>query len=180
MVKDNEKEEVMEFLSSMLNIEYSDMTLGDKSYHIPYEELPNKYLDYTIKQFLFFYRLDCLLENNLITEEIKNQLLDLYNYYMELDSKYSQYCMDEHQARRDLDDIERRREPSKEEMEEIERRRKEANEQRDIIYKKMKEVEQIFNNYHLLDKIDLGKILEITTVVDNPNLDLKKEINNIR
>ena len=36
---DKEKEEVMEFLSSMLNIEYSDMTLGYKSYHIPFEEL---------------------------------------------------------------------------------------------------------------------------------------------
>ena len=86
MIKDHEKEIVMEFLSFMLNSEYEYQTLKYKEYHIPYTDIPSKYKNYRISSFIFYYRLDCLFEKGLIVENTKVKLNKLYSYYLDLNN----------------------------------------------------------------------------------------------
>ena len=108
MIKDQEKENVMEFISSVLNTEYEYQTLKYKAYHIPYIDIPNKYKNYRISTFIFYYQLDCLFENGLIDENTKAKLNELYSYYLELDNKLRDYVTMENDAYRRKEALEER------------------------------------------------------------------------
>lgn len=181
MIKDQEKEYVMRFLSDMLNSEYDLETVDYKAYHVPYTDIPRKYGRYKIKTFFFFYRLDCLYEKGLITESIKNQLLELYNYYKELDNQLESYVMKANNIRRDIEDMEYKGiKISEEKLRSLKNEIEVEENSAHTIIKKMKEVEEIFNNYHLLEEINLGQLIENSVRVDDENYDLNGEIEKIR
>ena len=180
MIKDQEKENVMEFLSSVLNTEYEYQTLKSKAYHIPYIDIPSKYKNYRISTFIFYYQLDCLFENGLIDEDTKVKLNELYSYYLELDNKLRDYVIMENDAYRRKETLEEKNLGHNEE--ELELLKKELNEikyEMNIIFLKQKEIAKIFANYHLLEEINLGQLIENSVHVDDKNYDLNSEIEKI-
>ena len=180
MVKDQEKEKVMEFLSSMLNSEYEHQTLKYKAYHIPYIDIPSKYKKYRISTFIFYYQLDCLFEKGLIDENTKTKLNELYNYYLELDNKLADYSIMDNDAYRRKEILEERNvEDNKEELELLEKELSEIKNKMRIIFLKQEEITKIFANYHLLEEINLGQLIENSARVDDKNYDLNSEIEKI-
>ena len=180
MVKDQEKENVMKFLSSMLNSEYEYQTLKYKAYHIPYIDIPSKYKNYMISTFIFYYQLDCLFEKGLIDENTKAKLNELYSYYLELDNKLSDYGIMDNDAYRRKEILEKRNlGDNKEELELLEKEHSEIENKMHIIFLKQEEITKIFANYHLLEEIDLGQLIENSVCVDDVNYDLDSEIKKI-
>ncbi len=180
MVKDQEKENVMEILSTMINSEYEYQTLKYKAYHIPYADIPSKYKNYRISTFIFYYQLDCLLEKGLIDENTKNKLNELYSYYLELDNKLADYCITDNDAYRRKEILEKRNVgDNKEELELLEKELSEIKNKMHIIFLKQEEITKIFANYHLLEEINLGQLIENSVCVDDVNYDLDSEIEKI-
>lgn len=180
MIKDQEKEIVMEFLSFMLNSEYEYQTLKYKAYHIPYTDIPSKYKNYRISSFIFYYRLDCLFEKELIDENTKAKLNELYSDYLELDNKLADYGIMENDAYRRIENLEKRNVGyNKEELVLLRKELNEIKNKMDIIFLKKEEIAKIFDNYHLLEEINLGQLIENSVCVDDENYDLNSEIEKI-
>lgn len=179
MIKDQDKEYVMEFLSNMLNNEYDLETVDYKAYHVPYAEIPRQYGEYKITSFFFFYRLDCLYEKGLITLSVKNKLLELYQYYSELDEEYGDYAMKANNIRRDIDDMEYKGTLTETKLKELKGKIKKEEHKTLTICNKMKEVKKIFDNYHLFDKINLSELIGNSVRVDK-NIDLDEKISKVR
>lgn len=174
MIKDKNKEKVLDFVSSMLNITYETQTVGSMAYHIPLiEPLPEKYNDYKIMDVIFYYRLDCLFEKGLITEATKNRLLKLFDYYKLLDGKATDAVREDTELRRRKDNgISKKYELSDEEEHSINLEMERVNKKIDDIYREMDEIKSYFDNYHLLDELNLGEMIANTVRVENNNLDL--------
>ena len=164
----------------MLNVEYNYQTLGYKAYHIPYADIPSKYKNYRISTFIFYYQLDCLLEKGLINENTKTKLNELYNYYQELDNKIADYSTMDNDAYRRKETLKKKNaEDNKEELESLEKKHNEIKSKMNNLFSLKKKIEKVFANYHLLEEINLGKLIENSVRVDNNNFDLNSEIEKI-
>lgn len=157
---DKDKEAIMNFISNELNNRFNIELVGDRVYR-SYISVPVVYNEYLIRDFIILYRIDCLVDMGLITNARKNDLLDLFSYYLELNNELVNISLrgirdiDENNGLSDLRVCDNRREE---------------------IYKQMSKIERIFNNYHLLDKIDLAKIIASNIRIDNSDLDINTEL----
>ncbi|MBP5684219.1 MAG: hypothetical protein J6X02_03070 [Bacilli bacterium] len=78
---DDERKEVLDFLSGEYNSQFEFKTVGDviwDAMHYYDVEINEDYNSYTIKDFITLCQIDCLLEKGLITEMDRNYLIRLF------------------------------------------------------------------------------------------------------
>ena len=138
---DKEKQNLFEEINEIYNSRFQCETIGSLLFHMPtFKVVTLKYNKYTFSDFVFIWRLECLLDKGIITEDRKKDLLELFNLYYQL-------------------------------MNEIGTHDNNDNED-NIIYKKLDDIELVFNNYHLLDEINLMELISNSVKVDTTNIDM--------
>ena len=157
---DKDKKDTMAAITQDINIKFQVNKVSDVFYHnILTINTPTTYCDLNIKEFILLYRIECLFDKGLITEKVKDQLFELFNLYKdllsELGSLLSKEILTDDKYTTDE-----------------EKRKKELENQ--CIH-----IDEIFDNYHLLDEIDLEKVISNSVSVDI-DIDLESEIKKIK
>ena len=157
---DKDKKDTMEVISSEINTRFQVEKVSDIFYHnILAVNAPTTYTHLNIKEFILLYRIECLFDKGLITEKVKEQLFELFNLYKELWKELNELLSKDILTDKELT------------IEESARKKELENQ---CIH-----IDEIFDNYHLLDEIDLEKVISNSVSVDI-DLDLESEIKKIK
>ena len=138
-----EKEDIEKILNE-LNVSIVDnfiiTTVRDLYRRYRYERinLPYDCYNLTLENIINFYKIHLLLENEVIDEETKYRLDDLYIKYLEVKSKIGDECIKE--------------------MEDDEYISKELK----GLHQEESQIGELLNKYHILDQMEYSKILKNT------------------
>ena len=102
------KKEVLEFLSSVFNVDFGEKNIGDliwEAEHYYEVKASREYNHYSVIDFLTLYQIDCLYEKGLIVEKDRNNLIRLFYQKKDLFSRIGKRESDDEMLSDRIDQI---------------------------------------------------------------------------
>lgn len=84
------EDELIRFIGECLKVKIGDETIGDLKWDFNhFAPVPNinKYDDLTVNQYIIYYKINRMEELGLITKDLRNELIELVNKYLEINVK---------------------------------------------------------------------------------------------
>lgn len=178
IVQDKSMLDVMWYISTDINAWNFVRKVRDCTKHSSDEDYEHKWNNCSITEFIFLFRLECLVSRGIISEEVRGQICRIRLMVERLRDQ-----LDE--QRSIIEDAEDKLKEEKtgwtkltaDQIQQLKNRVEEAKCHQAEIEEKISQYDAVFDNYHLNDELDLPSLIAMTVSVDDKNMDLDSYIN---